>query len=240
MDFKELLALVGDNAEAKTFIQGVEEQSNLNVQTINKNETLINGLKQDLSKFKEGNSLVKELLGVEQVNKDSLSEALGKLKNTKGDDAFKAELDNKEKVIQDLNSKLNDTVNQMTTQTREYNTSGIISKYANDESVISTAKDDVAMIMKSMLQYNESNEPVFLNSDGTTKYINNKPAGFDDVFAEIRSSKPHLFNKTTKDGGGTQSNNNNGQTSFKDMTETQRVELFRKDPTLFNQLKQQG
>lgn len=213
MDFEKLLELVGDNTEAVNFIKGVQETSTTNVQTINKNETLINNLKEDLGKYKQGNSLVKSTLGLEQLNEDSLKEALGKLSKGKTDDSASAEIQQLKDLLDGKNTEFDTLKSDFTNYQRDMNTKDIISKYSGDESVHASARIDVENRIRAVMSYDDNNKPVFKNEDGTTKYINDKPADFDAVFAEIKTTSPHLFNATTASGGGAQGNegNNNGR-----------------------------
>jgi len=240
MTLEELLELVKDNSEATKFINGLQDTNNTNVQTINKNETLINNLKTDLDKFKAGNSLVKEKLGLDQLNGDTLSEALTKLKSGKGDDGLKAEIENLQKMLNDSNVATETLKSDFANKERDWNTKDIISKYVNHESVIPTARQDVENRIRNAMSYDENNQPVFLNEDGTTKYINGQKADFETMYAEVKTNSPHLFKGETKSGSDAQANQGGSGQGLGKMSETERLELFRRDPEKFNQLKKQG
>lgn len=209
MNFEELLALVTDNEQAVNFINTVKETTDTNVQTINKNETLINNLKGDLDKFKQGNSLVKTTLGIEQLNEDSLSEALGKLKKGSSDEATLAEINNLKSMLEGKNGEFEQLQGKFTDYQRDMNTKDIISKYSTHESVVPSARVDVENRLRAVMSYDDNNKPIFKNEDGSTKYINGVVADFDAVFAEIKTTSPHLFSATTASGGGSQGNNTN-------------------------------
>lgn len=209
MNFEELTALVGDNEKAKNFIKGVEETVNTNVQTINKNETLINNLKGDLEKFKQGNSLVKNTLGLEQLNEDSLKEAINSLKKGNPDEKTQNEIKQLQDMLKQKNNEVESLNNKFTQYQRDMNSKDMVKKYATHESVVPTARVDVENRINAMMSYDENNKPIFLNEDGTTKYIDGKAADFEAVFNEIKSNSPHLFVGTTASGGGTQGNQSN-------------------------------
>ena len=210
MDFEKLMELVGDNDEAKNFVKGVQETQETNVQTINKNENLINNLKDDLGKFKKGNELVKTKLGIDQLNEDSLNEAL-QTKNKGGDEKLIKEIENLKSELDSTSSKYEDTVKQYNSQIQELKVGSKLDDISsNFEFVDNQARKDAITFVKQQMKFNENNEPVFLNEDGTTKYLDGKPMGLDDAFKSIESERPYMFAPSTK--GGSQSTSNDGGT----------------------------
>ena len=101
MSWDKVKALLSENAEGLALVEELETTSKKNIDTINSLETKTTGLAEDLSKFKQGNTLVKSLLGIEQVNEETLKEALaGKGKG--GDEKLLAELANFKKINESL------------------------------------------------------------------------------------------------------------------------------------------
>lgn len=212
MNFEQLLALVGDNVEAQTFIKGVQETQETNVQTINKNESLINNLKGDLEKFKQGNSLVKSKLGLEQLNEESLSEALSKYSKSKDDVVSKAEYENIKAELEKINGKYQEDTSKFNSTIQELKLGTQLQDLIAGTSILPEARQDALQIVKSMMKFNENNEPVFLNEDGTTKYHNGKPFGLADAVSSLQETRPYMFSRDTKSGGGTQPNNGSATT----------------------------
>lgn len=215
MDFTQLLELLKENQEAQTFIKGVQETQETNVLTINKNETLINNLKGDLDKFKQGNSLVKSKLGLEQLNEDSLSEALNSLKKGDLDAKSKAEIENLQRELEKANGLLTEKESAYTSQIQELKLGTKLSDLINNTSILPEARSDAMQIVKGMMKFDNENNPVFLNEDGTTKYINGKPMGLEDAIGSLQESRAYMFSRDTKGGSNGQGNDNGGSTGGK-------------------------
>lgn len=229
MDFQKLLELVSDNQEAQSFIKGVQETQETNVQTINKNETLITNLKGDLEKFKQGNSLVKSKLGLEQLNEDSLSEALSKLNKNGGDEALKNEIANLQKLLEEAKTQSTQLENNYVDQIRELKTGATLKDIIAKAGVIEEAYDDAYSIAKSMMSFDENHNPIFKNADGTTKYLSNgKPMTMEDLPSVLKETKSYMFPRETKSGGGSKGSDGQGGGQQITMNATEMMKQGRK------------
>ena len=237
MDFNKLLELLKENQEATNFIKGIQETQETNVTTINKNETLINNLKGDLDKFKQGNNLVKSKLGLEQLNEESLSQALNSLKKGDLDEKSRLEIENLKSELSNSTSLLTEKENAFNTQIRELKLGTQLSDLLVKNGVLPNAVKSASREVSQMMKYDDNNNPIFLNEDGSTKYLNGKPMGLADAIENIKQEHDYMFSRDTKSGGGSQGNDGESK-GFTNMSEAERVQLFKTDPTRFNQLKQ--
>ncbi len=239
MSFAKLKELIGDNAEAVKIVDELESTSNTNIQTINNLEKSVGEIQETRDKYKSGNSLVKSVLGLDQINEDTLKEFMSNSKGKGGDEKLLAEIDNLKNELATSNSKYDETVSTYNGQIRELKLGSQLDDLVGGLNIIPEARGDAKQIVKSMMSYDSDNNPIFLNEDGTTKYIDGKPMGLNDAVKSLEATRPYMFAKTTANGGGSQNNNGGGQ-SFKDMSEADRIALFKSNPTKFNELKQQG
>lgn len=109
--YDKIIELAGSDSEMVAFLKAEQENSNNNVARIQTLEKTNSGLLDEVKTFKQGNTLIKESLGLEQVNSDSISEALGKLKNAKGDDKLVNEINNLKGLLESANSEKESIVN---------------------------------------------------------------------------------------------------------------------------------
>ena len=211
MDFKQLLELLNENQEAQNFIKGIQETQETNVLTINKNETLINNLKGDLDKFKQGNNLVKSTLGLEQLNEESLSQALNSLKKGDLDEKSRLEIENLKSELSNSTSLLTEKENAFNTQIRELKLGTQLSDLLVKNGVLPNAVKSASREVSQMIKYDDNNNPIFLNEDGSTKYLNGKPMGLEDAVTDIKTTHDYMFVRDTKSGGGSQGNEGKSQ-----------------------------
>ena len=205
MNYEQLLALIGDNAEAKTFIESIQATSTANIDKINTLERQSGEFKGSLDKFKQGNTLVKSLLGLETINEDTLNEALGKLKGGKGDEASLAEIAN----LKDLLQKSTDS---NTTLTTDYNgklqTMALDNEIANSGFGTQVANEAMFGIVKGLVKQGatyEDGKIVYKNEDGSTAYgSNNQPMGIADKMNALKSDVNYagLFKPDANGGSG--------------------------------------
>lgn len=213
MDLEQVLTLVGDNEEAKSFINNLNTTSTNHVETINKNETLINNLKGDLDKFKQGNSLVKSELGIDQLNQDSLSEALSKLKKGSNNDE---EISNLKLMIDKLNGEKTDITNGYESKITNLQLDNMI---ANSTAGANIQSDDAFATVKTLLKQGvvvEEGKAIY-KTDGVTQFgKDNQPLTLESKLESIKSNPIYagFFGKTTAGGGGSQNNNGGSGTEI--------------------------
>lgn len=109
--YDKLLELAGSDSELVSFIKTEQTNSSNNVNTIQKLEKTNSDLLGEIKNFKQGNTLIKDALGLEQVNSDSIAEALSKLKNAKGDEKLTNEINNLKSLLETANSEKDSIVN---------------------------------------------------------------------------------------------------------------------------------
>ena len=104
--FEKLLGLVGDNQEAKDLIAGYENEVTAK---ISEYETKVSSLtnqfetvKAEKDRYKAGNALVKQALGIDQINEETVSD---RIKSLSKDDAameLASKLSEKENLIESI------------------------------------------------------------------------------------------------------------------------------------------
>lgn len=239
MDFEELLALVGDNEEAKGFVTGLQSTQKDNVTRINTLETQIGDITATRDKYKNGNKLIKDALGLENINEDSISEYLSKSKKGNPDEALTAEIGNlkslletatneKETLKSEYETKLQDL--GITTQLQSLGLSKIAKNDYAEELLLGKLKDG-AIIEDGQILYKQ---------DGKTLYSNTgKPLTPSEKIAELKADskvKDVLFLHDALSGSGTQNNNGNGGKQPSDYTEAERVAMYKDNPTQFAEI----
>jgi len=104
--FEELLKLVGDNAEATALIGTIESKTTSNNDqakaTIDSLTNQFNDIKIEKDKYKAGNALVKEVLGLSLINRDTVSARLKELGTSDSAKDLAKQLSEKETEIQNI------------------------------------------------------------------------------------------------------------------------------------------
>jgi len=237
MNFEELQTLVGDNEEAKVFVNSLQSTQKDNVTRINTLETQVTDITTTRDKYKNGNKLIKDSFGLENINEDSISEYLSNMKKGKNDEAFTSEITN-------LKSLLETATNEKTTLTNDYESKiqdiGITNSLRDlgIDSLASSTRtaQDILRELKSGAMV-ENGEIVY-KKDGQTEYINGKVATPADKLSQLKSSdefKPY-FKPDALNGSGTQNSNGNGNKKPAEYTESERIDMSRNNPTLFKQI----
>jgi len=238
MDFEELLALVGDNEEAKGFVTGLQSTQKDNVTRINTLETQIGDITATRDKYKNGNKLIKDALGLENINEDSISEYLSKSKKGNPNEALTAEIGN-------LKSLLETATNEKETLKSEYETK--MQKIGIKNSLRDLGIDAIASSTRTaqdILREMEAGavadgDNIVYMQDGKTVYGNDgKPLTKEGKLAQLKSSeefKPY-FKPDALGGSGTQNNNGNGGKQPSDYTEAERVAMYKDNPTQFAEI----
>lgn len=204
MSWEQLESLVGDNAEAVEIVKSLKTNTNELANKYNALEQTNSGILEDLSKYKQGNKLVKEKLGLENLNEESLNEALNKAKSTKGDDKLVAEIENYKKQLNSQKNGFESEKDSLINEIRQLKNGSKLNEVIAGAGVIddASARSDLSMIVQSMMSYNDKNETVFLNEDGTTKFnANNQPFTMEDAVKEVLEQRPYLKAGDVKGGG---------------------------------------
>jgi len=212
MNFEELLALVGDNEEAKGFVTGLQSTQKDNVTRINTLETQIGDITATRDKYKNGNKLIKDALGLENINEDSISEYLSKSKKGNADEALTAEIGNLKSLLETATNEKETLKSEYETKLQDVGITNSLRDLGIDALASSTrTAQDILKELKSGAIV-ENGEIVY-KKDGQTEYVNGKVATPADKLAQLKSSeefKPYFKpdalggSGTQKDGGGQQ------------------------------------
>lgn len=204
--FEKLRAFVGDNAEALALIDTIEGTSNENVQKINDLETTVEAVKQTRDQYKAGNALVKQVLGVDQVNEDTIKEAIKALKGGKGDDANKAEIDNLKKLLKE-------TADERDNLKKDYE--GKLQSMALDNALANAglganvANEAMYGIVADLVKKGavlDGDQIVYKNEDGSTIYGDDKqPLNIQTKMDQLKNDPSYagLFKVDVVAGSGT-------------------------------------
>jgi len=215
MSWEQIKALVGDNSEMLSFIDNQKTNSDANIITINGLEKSKGEILTELKSFKEGNTLIKNVLGIDKLNEETLKEALNG-KGGKGDEKLTAEIGNLQKLLETANS-------EKSTLSSEYE--GKIQKMALDNAIsnsgVGATFANEAMyklginLIKDGASY-EGDNIIFKNADGTTAYNGATPMSIQDKLNGLKADPLYsgLFKPDVSSGGGKnpQSSGNNTQT----------------------------
>lgn len=230
MSFAKLLEIVKDNEEAVALVKGLQTSSESLTKEVNRLELVANEAIDKRNKIK---SVVKGTLGVDEITEEALKSLIS---SSKGDDKSKAEIENLQKQLAELaNSKV--TIEQSYKQKiQTMNLEREIASLGISDEVIPTKLDYLNFRVRQGLSFNDDGMPMFLNDDGSTKYVNGKPMTLQDRYSEILEKEPDLFKPNTKSGTGGQGGHSTVGKAFADMTESEKVALYRQDPNKYRQL----
>ena len=170
MSFEKLKGFVGDNQEALEVIKSLESASTANVERINSLESQVNDIKSTRDKYKQGNSLVKDLLGLENINEESLSEFLSNNKAGKGDEKLTAELDNLKQLLEKANNEKESIATEyegklsnmaLTNAIRDLGIGSLASSPIAEQTILNYLKEGATL---------EDGKIVYKKEDGSTVY----------------------------------------------------------------------
>lgn len=211
MTKEDLLKLLDGNEDAIKFVETMDSTKNDLTQQVNSLEVKFNEARDGRDKTKESLRYVKEKLGIDEINDDTLAKAL---KKKGGDDA---ELQNLQKLLEEANGKTKEVEN-------EYK--GKLAKYVmqNELSKTGLAQEAYNSKMYSILETEvlrdavyENDQIIFKNADGSTLYGDKgKPMALEDRVAMLRSDPTYapMF-KPSNNGGGGSGGSQNGNHSLK-------------------------
>lgn len=241
MSWEKLKALASSDAEVLGFIESQISSSTELVNKVNGLEATNSGVLADLKKFKQGNSLVKDSLGLEEVNSDTIKEALEKLKGAKGDDKLMNEISNLKTLLETANTDK---------QTLETDYQGKLSNMAMTNSLRDLgigALANGAMSEKMILEHLKTGAVldgeniVYKKEDGSTLYDGTTlvtPASRLESLKTNDDWKPFL--KADISGGSGSRESNPRTTTLSTMNEKERTELFKNNPSEFNRLVEES
>lgn len=212
MSFKKLRELLGENSEALKMIDTLEGNSSTNVETISRLERSITDITETRDKFKSGNSLVKKVLGLDQLNETTLEDALALLKGNKGDDASKAEIENLKGLIEKANSDASDSKNGYESQIQ---TMALENAIANSGIGADVANKEMLTIVMGLVKQNATYEDgkIVYKNNGTTVFdADNKPVTIESRVNALKSDVNYagLFKADSNGGSGTRPNGQSG------------------------------
>lgn len=225
----KLLELAGSDSETVAFIKAEQTNSKTNVDTIQKLEKTKIDLLDEVKNFKQGNTLIKDALGLEQVNGDSITEALDKLKSSKGDDKFTNEINNLKSLLESANSEKESIVNDYESK---------IANNALTNSLRDLGVDALGinpMASKMMLDYLKEGatldgDNIVYKKDGVTEYNGTNVLTPKDKLEAMKSDdnwKAFIKGDVGSGTGGRESNNTSGGENIKDLSPTEMMKRGR-------------
>lgn len=233
MSFAKLLEMVKDIEGASSLVKELEASSETLTKEVNRLEIVSRESTDQRNKYK---SLIKSTLGVDEISEDALKSVIG---NSKGDDKSKAEIENLQKQLADVAKSKQDLEGTYKQKIQTMNLEREISALGIEDEVIPTKLDYLHFRVKNGLAFNEDGQPIFINEDGSTKYVNGKPMTLKDRYTEILDKEPDLFKAGTKQGGGSSHTPGSGK-SLADMSESEKVALYRSNPDAYRKLAAQS
>lgn len=231
MTIEELLALIGDNADAVKFVKQMDTTAKENVDTIQGFERKLTDITSTRDKYKQGNTLVKSLLGLETINEESINEALNSLKKGKGDDNS-AEIDNLKKLLETATNEKNQI---------ETDYKGKLQNMALDNAItnagvgLGVANESMLKIVTGLIKEGatyEDGKIIYKNEDGSTVYgSDNKPLDIASKVSSLKADANYagLFKADVKSGGGGQGGNTNHNGDVSNLSATAKMQLGRKN-----------
>ena len=211
MTKEEVIKLLEGNEDAIKFVGDLDSTKNYLTQQVNSLEVKFNEARDGRDKTKESLRYVKEKLGIDEINDDTLAKAL---KKKGGDDA---ELQNLQKLLEEAKA-------QSKTVETEYK--GKLAKYVmqNELGKTGLAQEAYNSKMYQILETEvlkdavyENDQIIFKNVDGSTLYGDKgKPMALEDRVAMLRSDPTYapMF-KPSNNGGGGSGGSQNGSSSSK-------------------------
>jgi hypothetical protein len=219
MSWEKLISLAGSDETLVEFVNSQKTSSETLVTKVNTLETTNSGLLDDIKKFKQGNTLVKDSLGLEVVNSDTLTEALNKIKTAKGDDKLTAEIDNlkgllekanidKDTLAKDYEGKLSNMA--LTNSLRDLGIGAMAINPLAEKMILDHLKDGASL---------DGDNIVYRNTDGSTAYNGTNVLTPKDKLEQMKSSddwKAFIKGDIKSGGDSRESNNGGSQSSIKD------------------------
>jgi hypothetical protein len=237
MSYEKLKALVGDSEEGLGIIKTLEETASSNVKTINDLERRVTEVSDTRDKYKMGNSTVKNLLGLETINEETLKEFLDKNKGGKGgDEKLVGEINN----LKDLLSKTNDEKGVMESDfNKRFDTQALDNIYLNSGAtgMLSTdLSDDNKSQAKSTIMAGAilENGGIVYKKDGVTIFNEQtgKPLSLEDSKNQFKANPAFVgFMKPDVKNDGSNlnpANNGGGGNTTDNMTPDQMMAAGRK------------
>jgi chaperonin cofactor prefoldin len=201
MDLEALLALLGENEEAKKFVT----EMNANTESLTKR---INVLENDSKKAFETRDTTKQKAKklLDKLGLDDLDgiddETLDKVLKGKGSDA---EVQNLKAQLEKLSAEKANVENEYKSKLSDYALKSELTKTGLAQKALN---GEVYAILEGLAlqgaKYTDDGRIVYLNEDGTTKYSNGKEMSLVDRVAELSKSEAYapLFKAEGKGGSG--------------------------------------
>ena len=230
MSFEKLMALISDNAEMVSFTKSLQESTTSNIERINTLEKTNGDLLGEIKNFKLGNNLVKDSLGLENLNQETLMEALNKLKSTKGNDKSLAEIESlkkliektaldKDYVVNDYETKLSDMA--LTNSLRDLGIGGLVTSPIAEKLILEQLKAGATR---------DGDKVVYKNADGSTIYDGTNvmtPQARLKAMQEDTNFKPFFKGDVKSGSSARDGNNNNNSVDLSKMNPTEMMKQGR-------------
>lgn len=218
MSLEEVKKALSENSELVAYVEGLSNKaSNVDTLTnkVNEFENKFNDAVSTRDKAKANLSLVKNTFGLEEITEEALSE-LKNSKNGKGDEKLLAEIDNLRSQMSTNDNAYKEDSNKLINEIRELRLGSQLSDLIATSNIIDdqTARKDAMNAVKSMMSFNEKNEPIFLKEDGTTRFnANGGTYSMQDAINDVLQQRPYLMARDTKSGGDSRGNSGGGATA---------------------------
>ncbi len=226
MSIKKIKTALSDQSEdikndIISYVEGLQKKAE-NVEALTGE---VNSLEGKLKESLETNKKIEEEL------KESLQKSINPEDGNKNETLL-AEVENLRTQMQANESNYKESNNALIGQIRDLTVGSELTKKIANSGIIDDgmARTDVANAVKANMTYDENNNPIFLNEDGTTRFNNNGSAfGFDDAINEALEARPFLRDKSINGGGGSQGNTGGNPTLKRsEMTESQKGGYIKK------------
>lgn len=229
--YDEIIGLDGISPDMVAFLQAEKTNSSSNVTKIQTLEKTNGDLLGQVKNFKLGNSTIKDALGLEQVNSDSIAEALGKLKNAKGDEKLTNEINNLKSLLETANNANADI-------TKDYE-----SKIANNaltNSLRDLGVDALGinpMASKMMLDYLKEGatldgENIVYKKDGVTEYSGTNVLTPKDKLEAMKTDdnwKAFIKGDVNSGTGGRESNGGGASVKKSEMNNSDKAKYIKEN-----------
>jgi hypothetical protein len=206
----EKFATESGNEEVVNAVNGIKETYRSNLERV---KFLEGDLQKSIEKRDHIKNMVRNKLGVEELNEDSIDGVLARLKST-------PEVDNMNKVIESLradkeslSSEYKKTVNLHNLERK------LLDLGAIEDTENAKAYDIVLKEISKTVAYDDNGNILFQGSDGLTlRNQDGSPITMSDMYKQIKDSEEFAFlfkTKRSKQGSGATGNKSGGQTSLK-------------------------
>lgn len=233
--FEQLKKFLEGNEEGLKLVGSLESAQNELVNKVNSLEAKFEEAKTTRDKVKAQLREVKDSLGLENVDKDSLA----KLLEDKDPQAVK-ELENLKTQLSSISKEKEDEVSQLKSKLTDYVMRTELSKTGLAQDALNSTM--YSFLEKAALEgatYSDETGIVFKNPDGTTVYNGSQPMTLSDKVEKLKGSDDFapMFKATVRSGSATKTPGV-GDKKPEEYTEQERIALLRQNPAKFKEIFQ--